>query len=472
MRGSAIASKGKVKMRFALPLMVLLGATAPCSAIADVPTPAQANQIREDALKDDIAWGIAEGLTTEVGQRLAATEAEERARNWAVTKLKALGFSNVRIEPYTMTRWTRGAERASILSPFPQNLVVAALGGSASTPPGGITAEVVAYSSLAAFKAAPPAEAKGKIVFVSHAMAVTSDMNGYGTFSAVRRTAPKLAAERGALAVLIRSVGTDHHRNPHTGGGAAGTGIAAGALSLPDAEQLMRVIQRGIPVRMNLVLESQSEPDVLSGNVIAEVPGRDPTAGTIVIGGHLDSWDLGTGAVDDAAGLAITTAAAKRVMMMGRPLRTIRLVWFGAEEPGLVGAAAYAKAHAADKTAFAAESDSGAGRVLSFETSVREAALPALQPLRDALAELGITKGHGNGAAEGSDISVLANLGVPVLGLAQDMTRYFDLHHTPDDTLDKIDIGELRQNVAAWTLMLAFTANDRTELGPVSATAR
>jgi len=454
-------------MRHILPAFALLASTLPIPAMAGAPDPAQAARIREDALKDDLAWDIAEGLTTEVGQRLAATEAEERARVWAVAKLKALGFSNVRVEPFTMTRWTRGAEKASIVAPFPQNLAIAALGGSASTPPGGITAEVVAYPSFAAFQAADPAEAKGKIVFISHAMAVTSDMNGYATFSSIRREGPKLAGQRGAVAVLIRSVGTDHHRNPHTGGGAAGAGIPAGALSVPDAEQLMRVLRRGKPVRLNLVLESRSEPEAASGNVVAEVPGIDPSAGTIVIGGHLDSWDLGTGAVDDAAGVAITTAAAKRIMAMGKPVRTIRLVWFGAEEPGLVGAAAYAKAHAGEKVAFAAESDAGAGRILSLETSIREEALPAMQPLRNALVELGVTKGHGNGSAEGSDITALANQGVPVIGLAQDMTRYFDLHHTPDDTLDKIDLGELRQNVAAWTLMLAFLANDRTELGPV-----
>lgn len=455
-------------MRYVLPALALLATASAIPVIAAAPTPAEATRIREEALKDDLAWDIAEGLTTEVGQRLAATEAEERARVWAVARLKALGFSNVRVEPFTMTRWTRGAERASIVAPFPQNLAVAALGGSSSTPPGGITAEVVAYPSFTAFQAADPAEARGKIVFISHAMAVTSDMNGYTTFGVIRREGPKLAAQRGAAAVLIRSIGTDHHRNPHTGGGGAGTGIAAGALAVPDAEQLMRVVKRGKPVRLNLVLESKSEPDMPSGNVIAEIPGSDPAAGTVVIGGHLDSWDLGTGAVDDAAGLAITTAAAKRIMAMGKPLRTIRLVWFGAEEPGLVGAAAYAKAHAGEKVAFAAESDAGAGRILSFETAIREEALPAMQPLRQALADLGVTKGHGNGSAEGSDITALARQGVPIIGLAQDMTRYFDLHHTPDDTLDKIDPGELRQNVAAWTLMLAFLANDRTELGPVA----
>jgi Zn-dependent M28 family amino/carboxypeptidase len=457
--------------------MICIGQIMPNGALAAGPGLAspdmrQAALIREEALKDDLAWDIVEGLTTEVGPRLAATEAERRARDWAVAKLKSLGFSNVRVEPFTMTRWTRLTERAEILSPFPQSLALAGLGGSTSTPPGGVEGEVIGFDSLSAFKAAPPAVVRGKIVFVSHPMGSSAGMNAYSTYSSIRRDAPALGAERGALAVLIRSVGTDHHRNPHTGAGGSGGAIPSAALAIPDAEQLMRILRRGKPVRMHLTLESRSEPDAMSGNVVAEVPGTDPSAGIILIGGHLDSWDLGTGAVDDAAGLAITTAAAKRIMAMGRPRRTIRLVWFGAEEPGLVGARAYAAAHGAEKHAFAAESDAGAGRVLAFETSVRQEALPALDPLRQALEAMGVARGHGNGEAEGSDIMVMARKGVPVLELAQDMTKYFDLHHTPDDTLDKIDREDLRQNVAAWTLMLAYLAADGTDLGPVAPSVR
>lgn len=455
---------------------LFIAQTIPSAARAEadlaVPDMRQAAVIGEAALKDNLAWDIVEGLTTEVGARLAATEAEQRARDWAVTKLKSLGFSNVHVEPFTMTRWTRLTERAEILSPFPQSLTLAALGGSTSTPPGGIEGEVIGFDNLAAFKAAAPEAVRGKIVFVSHAMTYSAGINAYSTYSSIRGEAPALAASRGALAVLIRSVGTDHHRNPHTGAGGLAGAIPSAALAIPDAEQLMRILRRGKPVRMHLTLESRSEPGAKSGNVIAEVPGTDPNAGVILIGGHLDSWDLGTGAVDDAAGLGITTAAAKRIMAMGKPRRTIRLVWFGAEEPGLVGARAYAEAHGTEKHAFAAESDAGAGRVVSFETSVRPDALPALDPLRQALEAMGIPRGSRNGQAEGSDITVMARKGVPVLQLNQDLTKYFDLHHTPDDTLDKIDRDDLRQNVAAWTLMLAYLAADGTDLGPAPASVR
>lgn len=230
------------------------------------------------------------------------------------------------------------------------------------------------------------------------------------------------------------------------------------------------MLKRSDSVKIRLVLMSKVTPG-RSGNVIAEVPGSDPTADIITIGGHLDSWDLGTGAHDDAVGVAITTAAAKRIMDAGKPVRTIRVVWFGAEEVGLIGGRAYAKAHAAEKHAFLAESDSGAGRIYEYQTTVNEAALPTLEPLGRALQRLGIAKG-GNGRASGSDIIPMARTGVPVLELSNDLTRYYELHHTPDDTLDKVDPEDLRHHVAAWTTMLAILANDAAELGPVPAGSR
>lgn len=433
------------------------------------PTPAEVAAWRDSALKDDLAWDITEGLTTEIGPRMAGTEAEERARTWAVAKLKALGFANVRIEYFDMPVWTRGIEQAEIVAPFPQKLVVTALGNSGATPVAGVTAEIVAFEGLQALQAAPPAAIKGKIVFVSHQMRATQDGSSYGVFGVIRRSGPEVAAAKGAVGFVMRSVGTDYHRNPHTGASGAGAAaIPSAALSLPDADQLFRMLKRGKPVSMKLVLTPKVTQG-RSGNVIAEVPGSNPAAGIITVGGHLDSWDLGTGAIDDATGVAITTAAAKRIMEAGKPIRTIRVVWFGAEEVGLFGGRAYAQAHAKDKHAFLAESDLGAGRVWQYKTTVNAAALPALQSLEPALASLGIAKGS-NGDAEGSDISVLAATGVPVIELSQDATRYFDLHHTPDDTLDKVDLGELRQNVAAWTVMLGILANDTTDLGPVPAT--
>ncbi len=412
--------------------------------------------LRDAALKDDYAWDITEGLTTEVGQRLAGTEAEARARAWGVAKLRSLGFSNVRVETFDMPTWTRGPESAQILAPFPQKLVVAALGNSASTPPGGITGEVVGFDSLAALEAAPDSLVQGKIVFVSHAMPRTMDGSGYGYFGGPRRQGPTIASRKGAIAIVIRSIGTDYHRNPHTGVMAFAEGvrpIPAGALPLPDAEQLQRILKRGKPVTMRLVLMSQTGRGQ-SGNVIAEVPGRDPSLPPILVGGHLDSWDQGTGAIDDASGVAIAAAAAKRIMDAGRPLRTIRVVWFGSEEPGLFGGTDYMKRHGKEPHYALAESDFGADRIWRVNSKLGKDRETEARALQAALAPLGIVPGVLDDA-DGSDIGPMIEAGAPGVGLSQDGTHYFDLHHTPDDTLDKVDPEALRQNVAAWTAMLA-----------------
>jgi hypothetical protein len=430
----------------------LLASAAPSLA---QPAPTQVAQLRDDALKDNYAWDIVEGLTTEVGPRMAGTEAEARAREWAVKKLKAMGFANVRIEPFDMPVWTRGAEGAEILTPFPQRMVITALGNSASTPPEGITGEIVGFNSMAEFEAAPADEVRGKIVFVSHAMPRTQDGSGYGVVGGPRRRGPSVASKEGAIASVIRAIGTDYHRNPHAGVQTFADGvkpIPAGALSIPDAEQLQRILKRGKPVTMHLTLVSQVTQGK-SGNVIAEVPGRDPKAPFILVGGHLDSWDQGTGAIDDGSGVAITTAAAKRIMDAGRPLRTIRIVWFGAEEVGLFGGIDYQKKHGTELHYAIAESDFGADRIWKVDSKLgkdREAEAKALQI---ALAPLGIVPGSLE-KADGSDIEPLLNAGLPGVGLSQDGTHYFDIHHTPDDTLDKIDPEALRQNVAAWTAML------------------
>lgn len=415
--------------------------------------------MRDDALANDhYAWDITEGLTTEVGQRLAATEGEARARDWAMKRLRAMGFSNVHIEPFTMPVWTRGAENAEIVSPFPQRLAVAALGYSGSTGPGGVTSEIIYFDSIDALRAAPDGAVHGKIVFVDNHMMPTQDGSGYGQFGAPRRQGPTIASLKGAIGIVVRSIGTDHHRNPHTGVQYFTDGarpIPAGALSIPDAEQLVRILKRGLPVTMHLTLVSERHENGHSGNVIAEVPGRDPKAPILLVGGHLDSWDLGTGAIDDASGVAIVTAAAKHIMDSGRPLRTIRIVWFGAEEPGGLGGAALTKAHANDRYAIAGESDLGADRIWRFSSQLSNADPAAYAQLTAALAPLGIVK-NDKGESDGTDIEASVAAGAPWISLNQDASRYFDWHHTPDDTLDKIDPQELRQNVAAWTAVLAI----------------
>ncbi|WP_298090132.1 M20/M25/M40 family metallo-hydrolase [uncultured Sphingomonas sp.] len=440
--------------------------------VAPPPVDPRVAALRDAALRDDTAWDIVEGLTTEVGQRMAGTEAEARARAWSVAKLKAMGFQNVRIEPYRMPVWERGAETAEILAPFPQKLTLAALGNSGATPAGGITAEVVVFPTYGDLLAAPAGSLTGRIAYVGNAMQPTQDGSSYGAFGPARFTGPAVAAQKGAVAIVIRSIGTDHHRFPHTGTTTFPEGvkpIPAAALSVPDAEQLERIAARGKPVRLKLVLTPRRTGIRESGNVIAEVPGTDPNAGIVLVGGHLDSWDLGTGAIDDASGIAITAAAAKRIMDAGRPRRTIRVVWFGAEEVGGFGGAEYAKAHAGDRHATASESDFGADRIWRFEVNLPDSARAVGDRLQTALAPLGIVRGPGV-AGDGTDIGPTLGLGVAGIDLNQSGLDYFDTHHTPDDTIDRIDPQALRQNVAAWTAMLAVVANAPEEIGSVKPT--
>jgi len=422
-----------------------------------IPTDARVAALRDAALaSDEYAWDIVEGLTTEVGQRMAGTEAEARARVWAVRKLTALGFSNVRVEPFALPVWERGFESAEILAPFPQKMAITALGNSGSSGPAGVTGQIIAFDSVDALRAAPASAVRGKIVFIDHRMMPTQDGSSYGQFGAPRRQGPTIASKKGAVGIVVRSIGTDFHRNPHTGNqnftdGA--TPIPAGALSLPDAEQMARILKRGKPVTMRLTLVSRNIGSRPSGNVIAEAPGRDRALAPVLVGCHLDSWDLGTGAVDDGAGCAIVAAAAKRIIDAGRPLRTIRVVWFGAEEVGLFGGLDYRARHGKEPHHAIAESDFGADRVWRVDSKLGAARKAEAEALAAALAPLGIVRGSFE-EASGSDIGPMAADGLPTVELGQDGTRYFDLHHTPDDTLDKIDPAQLRQNVAAWTAML------------------
>ncbi|WP_442800510.1 M20/M25/M40 family metallo-hydrolase [Sphingomonas sp. EC-HK361] len=464
-----------MRMTRSLPLLLTMVAV-PALAQRTLPAPLPpidpaVEDMRDAALKDDVAYDIVEGLTTEVGPRLAGTEAEARARTWAVAKLKALGFKNVRAEPYQMPVWVRGAETAEIVSPFPQKLYLTALGNSGATPAEGLTAPVAVFKDFNALLAAPDSAVKDRIVYVGNAMEPTQDGSGYGANGAARFVGPALAARKGAAAMVIRSIGTDHHRIPHAGltnfpDGV--TPIPAAALSVPDAEQIERMADRGKPITLHLTLTPRQIGTRESGNIIAEVPGTDPKAGIVLIGGHLDSWDLGTGAIDDASGVAITAAAAKRLLDSGkRPRRTIRVVWWGSEEVGGFGGRDYAARHGKERHVVAAESDFGADRVWRFETNLPESAKAVGDRLQVALSPLGITRGTGT-AGDGSDIGPIVALGVAGVDLNQSGLRYFDTHHTPDDTLDRIDPEQLRQNVAAWTAMLGVVANAPEDIGPVT----
>ena len=424
--------------------------------------PDQIDQLRAAAIKDDLAWEIVEGLTTEVGPRLAGTDAEARARDWSAKKLKALGFSNVRIEEYRMPVWERGMETAEVVGPANQKLAVTALGRSASTGENGLTAQVVGFDTLDALRSTPDGSLKGKIAFISHAMHATQDGSSYGYFGPARFSGPAIAASKGAAAVLVRSMGTDRNRLPHTGATTfppGTTSIPAAALSAPDAEQLQRLLARSKDVRIHLVLTPRLIGERTSGNVVAEVPGSDPGAGIVLIGGHLDSWDLGTGAVDDAAGVAITAAAAKLMLDANRrPRRTIRIIWWGSEEVGGFGSRDYFDRHKGENVVLVAESDFGADRVWRLQTGLAPTDAALTEALAAGSAPLGIAydKGTPDG---GADVEAWIEAGVAAVDLDQDGTRYFDLHHSANDTLDKVDIEQLRQNVAAWAVTLSIVAD-------------
>jgi hypothetical protein len=424
---------------------------------------------------EDPAWSITADLTTEIGPRPAGTEREAAARRWAVARLKAMGFANVREETYDMRTWVRGEEKAWLTAPFlPQSLAITALGNSGSTGAAGFEGDVVYFAGFDALQAAPDAAVKGKIVFIDNQMKPTQDGSGYGYYGRGRFQGPNVAAKKGARAIVIRSIGTDNHRNPHAGVTNFDDGvkpIPAGAISNPDADLLvgqLRRIEAGAAapaaLRMKLLLTPRDLGRQKSGNVIAEVPGSDPHASPVILACHLDSWDLATGAIDDAAGCGIITAAASHVMAAGQPRRSIRLLWVGAEEVGAFGGQAYFDAHGKERHAVALESDFGADRIWRVDFGLPDSAKPLADRIAAALAPLGVTRGRDR-AGGGADIGALVAAGVPAIDLQQDGTRYFDWHHTPDDTLDKVDPVQLRQNVAVWTATVASLAESSdTEL--------
>jgi hypothetical protein len=441
------------------PLVALLLMTAAPALAAD--RMAEAAALRDKALASNTAYALLEDLATNVGPRMAATPAEARGRDWAVKVMTAAGLQNIHLEPFPMPLWQRGVESAEITGAAPQRLALAALGYSGATPAAGITAPVVYFASLDALKAAPAGSLAGKIAFIDHRMMRTQDGSAYGVNGGVRRQGPGIAAQKGAVATLIRSLGTDYHRNPHTGTTTWPEGVTpipAAALALPDAELLERRLKAG-PVTVKLVLTPTFDPKGQSANVVGEIPGTSDEF--VVIGGHLDSWDQGQGVFDDGAGLAITLAAAKAIKDAGlKPRRTIRVVFWGAEEMGLWGGKAYAAAHAGDNIQLAAESDFGADRVWQISSKVADTGLPLIGEIATTLAPLGIAPSRNNGAGGGPDVIALGQQGVGILDLEQDGTRYFDLHHTPDDTLDKVDKAQLTQNVAAWTAAVWLAASD------------
>jgi len=444
--------------------LLLLSVPATAQSLAPE-TAATAAALRDSAMQGTRAFEIVRSLTLETGPRPAGSAGDRAAVEWGVRKLKELGFQNVRAEKVTVPHWVRGAESGEIVSPWPQPVILAALGGSVGTPEGGIEAEVVQVPDVAALEgmdAVTAARVKGKIVFINRRMERAKDGSGYGPAVAGRGRGAIAAGKLGAAAVLIRSVGTDNNRTPHTGAMRYEDGvprIPAAALSNPDADtlegQLGIAEKSGKPVVFRLKLGAHLLPDGESANVIGEIPGREKPEEIVLLGGHLDSWDLGTGAIDDGAGCAIMIEAARRIGELPQhPRRTVRVILFANEEFGLSGGRAYAEKYAADlpRHILAGESDFGSGRVWQADSRVAPEALPLFDEIAKLLAPIGVERGD-NESGGGADLSPLAPAGVPVVGLSQDGTWYFDWHHTANDTLDKIDARDLDQNVAAWAAL-------------------
>ncbi|MCM2680598.1 M20/M25/M40 family metallo-hydrolase [Echinimonas agarilytica] len=430
-------------------------------------------QLIETALTSRHALDILTDLTTNIGPRLPGTEADLRTVAWAENLLTSQGFDRVYKQPVRVPAWKRGIANASIVSPAPQALIISALGHSVGTPEGGITAPVVRVSSLAALSEISARAVKGHIVFIDHKMERHRAGKYYREVVGGRSNGASIAATKGAVGLLIRSIGTDSDRFAHTGMmlyDVKKPRIPSAALSAPDADQLTRLLTQHGKVTLNFELGSEHLESAISYNVIAEYDGAKFPEQYVLVGAHHDSWDEGTGALDDGAGIAIVTAAAKQIIdLPDRPKRGVRVVLYAAEELGLVGAKAYARENADDlhNIYLASESDFGAGEIWKLDTRFSDALSALSKKLLKELAPLNIEAGH-NKATGGPDTSVLVNKGVPALTLLQDGTDYFDFHHTPNDTLDKVSPEALKQNVAAWSVMLWTTTNSDAELRPIS----
>jgi len=447
----------------------------------DAATIQRAETIRDAALSRNIALDYVTQLTTRFGARPAGSKAEQDASAWAADYMRAHGFQNVRIEQFPLVGWERGEESGSIVGARPQRLVLAALGHSPGTN-GVIEADVVLFDSLEALNAAPAGSLTGKIAYVDAGQMVRmQDGSGYGPLTRIRGAGPSAAAAKGAVAFIMRSVGSDEHRMPHTGTTRYVEGVVplpGFALAAPDADTVSRLIEMGETVRLRLSSTAHTY-ETVSQNVIGDIPGRSRPEEIIVLGSHMDSWDLGTGAIDDGAGGAITLAAAKAIAESGRrPARTVRVVLYGAEEVDQPtdtgnGGGAYLRGigAAVEQHIIAGESDFGADRVYALQLPPGAQGSEFARAAARVLYPIGVLSSSVPELSGGADIGPLAEVGVPVFGLSQDGTRYFDLHHTADDTLDKIDPAQMSQNVAAWAGLVWLIADSDVDFRALRAAA-
>lgn len=453
-------------------LLLVLCAMAPATLSAQISDSftTAAVELRQNALNANVALEVVSELSQEIGPRHAGSAGDKLAVVWAEAKLKSLGFKNVRTETVKVPHWERGDLRVSLPDHVGQELVATSLGGSIGTPHSGIEAPLVRVESLTELRALTEAQARGKIVYIDQRMEPSKTGSGYSRAVGSRVQGASIAASKGALALVIRSVGTSSSRIAHTGTMIYTPGqprIPAVALAHPDADRLTYLLAKQPETRLFLHSTARQLGTTESANVIGEIPGQGAAEEIVLLAAHLDSWDLGTGALDDGAGVAIVVAAAQAAAKVRpRTRRTIRVVLYANEEYGLSGARAYRANHsdALDRHIVAMESDFGAGPVWRFSTRIAEDALPLADAIHEVLAPLGIERGT-NSAAGGADIRPLRDSGVPVFGLDQNGYEYFNYHHTVDDTLDKIKPAELSQNVAAMAVAAYLAAVSATDFG-------
>jgi hypothetical protein len=453
-----------------------LALTHPCTVLATDPPvtvdTATLARIRDAAMASDWAWQRLTDLADTIGPRLSGSAGAEAAVAQVAESLRTAGL-DVRLQPVKVPHWVRGEERGEIVdyagrpAGITQRVVLTALGGSGATPEAGLVAPVLVLRSMAEIES-HAAEVRGRIVLVSVPFDQNLADNGlagaaYGQGGEPRFRAPTLLARLGAAAALVRSVGGANYRVAHTGAtnwSAGTTPIPAAAITVEDALLVERLAARG-PVTMKLTLTPRTLPDADSHNVIADLRGRESPEQVVLVSGHLDSWDLGTGAMDDGMGVTASMGAVALLKSMGLvPRRTVRVVAWMNEENGTRGSAAYfesVKGAIADQVA-AIESDFGLGRPLGIVATVGETAGKRLGPVAEALRPIGAGVLDRRSGHVGSDVAPLQDAGVVGFAPLVDTRHYFDLHHTPADTLDKVDPDALRRQVAVLAVLVWYLA--------------
>ncbi len=420
--------------------------------------------IKNAALADDYAYRQVAHLTENIGPRPSGSLQAKAAVEYVADELRKLGL-DVHLEEVKVPHWVRGVETAELVewagqpAGAKQKIVLTALGNSAATPADGLTAEVVVVNNFDELKALGRDKVAGKIVYFHEIFDKQKSAAGvafaaYGEAVRYRGAGPKAAADLGAVAALVRTVGDADFRLPHTGFSAP-AGIPAAAVSTEDGDLIAHLAAQG-KVTMRLTLTPQKLPDETSYNVIGDLKGSEHPEQVVIVSGHLDSWDLGTGAIDDGAGVAVAMAAAETIQKLHlHPKRTLRVIAWMDEENGGAGSQQYTKDYTKDfpNHVAAIESDSGAAHPLGFNVKMSQAAVELLHPVMDVMQSFGTTVLQPSNNAPGADITAMSQAGVPALGLEQDGRTYFHYHHSAADTLDKIVPSELRENAAAMAVM-------------------